>query len=116
MCLGLPVSLLESECVEDGLFGGAQWCINAGRQIFLLFQGAPSSAWQDLLDESRQTYSAYKAAYLKYIDHPEELADVVLDPLTDDPDVGFHFRTTSSSTQCTDQSRSRHGTQFERTT
>jgi TBC1 domain family protein 5 len=56
-------------------------------QAFLLFQNTDAADWSHILLEARNTYSALREHYLKYIKHPELLAELSLDPLADDPDV-----------------------------
>ncbi len=56
-------------------------------KAFLLFQGAPAANWSHILLEGRNTYSTLREHYLKYISHPEQLAELSLDPLADDPEV-----------------------------
>jgi TBC1 domain family member 5 len=58
------------------------------QQAFLLFQDASSANWSHVLLESRNTYSALREHYLRYVKHPEQLAELELDPLADDPEVG----------------------------
>lgn len=56
-------------------------------QTFLLFQNTEISEWSRYLAESRSFYSEQGDHFLKFIKHPEELAKVAIDPLTDDPKV-----------------------------
>jgi hypothetical protein len=57
-------------------------------QAFLLFKDVNPSNWSHVLLENRNSYSALREHYLKYIKHPELLNQLSLDPLADDPDVG----------------------------
>jgi TBC1 domain family member 5 len=60
------------------------------KKAFLLFQNAPSAGWTDILAASRNKYTHHRDHFLKYINHPELLAEASVDPLADDPDVsGF---------------------------
>lgn len=43
--------------------------------------------WTTVLRQGREEYAALQERLLKYIKHPEALADVAVDPLTDDPNV-----------------------------
>ncbi|KAI8248097.1 TBC1 domain family member 5 [Colletotrichum sp. SAR 10_77] len=58
-----------------------------GRDVeaFLLFQTAEVAEWAQHISESRDYYSRQRDHFLKFIKHPEELAKVAVDPLTDDP-------------------------------
>ncbi|KAM0334274.1 hypothetical protein ACHAQA_001296 [Verticillium albo-atrum] len=55
-------------------------------QIFLLFQSTSVESWSQLLAETRDDYTERCEHFLKFIKHPEELANVTVDPLADDPD------------------------------
>ncbi|ORY69699.1 rab-GTPase-TBC domain-containing protein [Pseudomassariella vexata] len=72
------------------LNGPSSPCISGCRSIcwkaFLLNHGAGTSNWSHALLESRSTYASLKDHFLKYIRHPEYLANVSVDPLADDPD------------------------------
>jgi TBC1 domain family protein 5 len=61
-------------------------CRSVCWKAFLLFQGAASSNWPNILLEARQSYSSLRGQQLKYIKHPEQLKDLPYDPLADDPD------------------------------
>ncbi|KAK1640564.1 WD repeat domain-containing protein [Colletotrichum phormii] len=69
--------------------GPSSPCISGHRSIcwkaFLLMQDDPTSDWLHRLSESRSFYSERRDHFLKFIKHPEELAKVAIDPLTDDP-------------------------------
>ncbi|KAI8231992.1 hypothetical protein K4K55_005827 [Colletotrichum sp. SAR 10_96] len=54
-------------------------------EAFLLFQTAEVAEWAQHISESRDYYSRQRDHFLKFIKHPEELAKVAVDPLTDDP-------------------------------
>ncbi|OLN93986.1 TBC1 domain family member 5 [Colletotrichum chlorophyti] len=70
--------------------GPASPCVSGCRSVcwktFLLFQDAEASEWSQRLSELRSFYSDRSTHFLKFIKHPEELAKVAVDPLTDDPD------------------------------
>lgn len=55
-------------------------------QVFLLFEGLDREQWSKKLDESRDAYSALRAHFLKYIEHPDDLESSA-DPLADDEEV-----------------------------
>ncbi|KAI0128947.1 WD repeat domain-containing protein [Xylariales sp. AK1849] len=65
-------------------------CISGCRSIcwkaFLLGHGASTADWSHALLESRSTYASLRDHFLKYIKHPEYLANVSTDPLADDAD------------------------------
>ncbi|EAW11499.1 GTPase-activating protein GYP6 [Aspergillus clavatus NRRL 1] len=50
---------------------------------FLLFDDLDRSQWSRRTSDSRDAYTALKAHYLKYIEHPDDLQSVI-DPLADD--------------------------------
>ncbi|KAJ5888239.1 hypothetical protein N7495_008280 [Penicillium taxi] len=52
-------------------------------KIFLLFEGLEREQWSQKLAESREAYTALRAHFLKYIEHPDDLGSTV-DPLADD--------------------------------
>lgn len=45
--------------------------------------------WQQFLDEGRQRYHERREHFLKFIKHPEALAELAVDPLADDPEVSY---------------------------
>ncbi|KAJ0372012.1 hypothetical protein COL26b_009388 [Colletotrichum chrysophilum] len=59
--------------------------VRVSRAAFLLFQTAEVAEWAQHISESRDYYSRQRDHFLKFIKHPEELAKVAVDPLTDDP-------------------------------
>ena len=71
-------------------------CVAGSRSVcwkaFLLFHDAAPANWSHILLETRNTYSTLRDHYLKYIKHPEQLAELSLDPLADDPEVRPLFR------------------------
>ncbi|KAJ5389899.1 uncharacterized protein N7496_000967 [Penicillium cataractarum] len=66
---------------------GTKLCTDGLRSIcwkvFLLFDSAEREQWSQKLAESRDAYSALRAHFLKYIEHPDDLESTV-DPLADD--------------------------------
>lgn len=74
--------------------GPSSPCVAGCRSVcwkaFLLGQGSGLSSWSHALLESRSTYSSLRDHFLKYIKHPEYLANVSSDPLADDADVSSH--------------------------
>ncbi|PSR94246.1 rab-GTPase-TBC domain-containing protein [Coniella lustricola] len=70
--------------------GPASPCVAGCRSVcwkaFLLFKDADAATWSHVLLENRNTYSALREHYLKYIKHPELLTELPLDPLADEPD------------------------------
>ncbi|KAK6210416.1 WD repeat domain-containing protein [Colletotrichum tabaci] len=65
-------------------------CITGLRSVcwkaFLLLQDVEPSDWSRQVSELRSFYSQRQDHFLKFIKHPEELAKVAVDPLTDDPE------------------------------
>jgi hypothetical protein len=59
-------------------------------QVFLLFDTVEREQWSQKLAESRDAYSALRAHFLKYIEHPDDLESTV-DPLADDEEVCQYF-------------------------
>lgn len=55
-------------------------------KVFLLFEDVEREQWAQKLDESRDAYTALRAHFLKYIEHPDDLESSV-DPLADDEQV-----------------------------
>ncbi|CAI4211815.1 unnamed protein product [Parascedosporium putredinis] len=54
-------------------------------KTFLLFKDISPSAWIHSLAEARESYASTRDHLLKYIKHPEDLANLSIDPLADDP-------------------------------
>ncbi|TQN63895.1 TBC1 domain family member 5 [Colletotrichum shisoi] len=65
-------------------------CITGLRSVcwkaFLLLQDVEPSDWPRQVSELRSFYSQRQDHFLRFIKHPEELAKVAVDPLTDDPE------------------------------
>ncbi|KAK2011449.1 WD repeat domain-containing protein [Colletotrichum eremochloae] len=70
--------------------GPSSPCITGCRSVcwkaFLLLQDVNPSDWLHGVSELRSYYSQRRDHFLKFIKHPEELAKVAIDPLTDDPE------------------------------
>ncbi|KAF4218534.1 hypothetical protein CNMCM6805_008058 [Aspergillus fumigatiaffinis] len=62
---------------------GDKLCNDGLRSAFLLFDDLDRSQWSRRTSESRDAYTALKAHYLKYIEHPDDLPSTI-DPLADD--------------------------------
>lgn len=45
------------------------------------------SSWMEALEDGRRAYQKKRVHLLKYIQHPEALAELTVDPLADDPEV-----------------------------
>ncbi|KAK3944667.1 TBC1 domain family member 5 [Diplogelasinospora grovesii] len=74
------------------LNGPESLCLSGCRSLcwkaFLMFQDAPVAGdnWSHTLLEARNSYGALREQHLRYIKHPELLAELSFDPLADDPD------------------------------
>jgi hypothetical protein len=55
----------------------------------MLSDRKPRTNWAGALRQGRKDYAALQEKLLKYIKHPEALAEVNADPLTDDPNVSL---------------------------
>ncbi|KAK4227732.1 TBC1 domain family member 5 [Podospora fimiseda] len=53
---------------------------------FLLFPHAPAEEWHHLMQQARASYNELSEPHLRFIRHPEQLANLPYDPLADDPD------------------------------
>ncbi|KAF5668047.1 TBC1 domain-containing protein [Fusarium circinatum] len=64
-------------------------CISGCRSLcwktFLLSTAAEGLSWSQVLDDERKLYAEKRDHFLKYIKHPEALAELNIDPLTEDP-------------------------------
>ncbi|EGU81824.1 hypothetical protein FOXB_07619 [Fusarium oxysporum f. sp. conglutinans Fo5176] len=69
--------------------GPASPCISGCRSLcwktFLLSTAAEGLSWSQVLDDERKLYAEKRDHFLKYIKHPEALAELNIDPLTEDP-------------------------------
>ncbi|KAF4978393.1 hypothetical protein FZEAL_5211 [Fusarium zealandicum] len=69
--------------------GPSSPCIAGCRSVcwktFLLSTSVAGSSWSQALDDGRHIYTEQRQHFLKYIKHPEALAELSIDPLTDDP-------------------------------
>ncbi|KAM0559566.1 hypothetical protein ACHAPJ_004090 [Fusarium lateritium] len=54
-------------------------------QTFLLSTTAEGLSWSQVLEDGRRLYAERRDHFLKYIKHPEALAELNIDPLTEDP-------------------------------
>ncbi|KAG6287466.1 hypothetical protein E4U46_004070 [Claviceps purpurea] len=54
--------------------------------VFLLSTKASQSSWIEAVEGSRMDYQASRDHLLKYIQHPEALNELAIDPLADDPE------------------------------
>lgn len=55
-------------------------------KAFLLWRAAPVEQWPELVRQSRAAYDALCDEHLRFIRHPDQLAALPIDPLSDDPD------------------------------
>ncbi|CAK7232710.1 hypothetical protein SCUCBS95973_009194 [Sporothrix curviconia] len=56
-------------------------------KTFLLFRDDDAVADRNLnLREAREVYEALRGSYLRFVKHPERLAELTVDPLADDPE------------------------------
>ena len=78
------IDLLEGLWIESTAWISVQH--SSRPQVFLLFDSVEREQWSQQLAESREAYSALRAHFLKYIDHPDDLESTV-DPLADDEEV-----------------------------
>ncbi|KAH6897041.1 rab-GTPase-TBC domain-containing protein [Thelonectria olida] len=69
---------LSSPCVSG--------CRSVCWKMFLLSNVSGGMSWSHVLDQGRQVYTEKRHHFLKFIQHPEALSEVTLDPLADDPD------------------------------
>ncbi|KAM0204657.1 hypothetical protein ACHAPI_000424 [Fusarium lateritium] len=69
--------------------GPSSPCISGCRSLcwktFLLSTAAEGLSWSQVLDNGREFYTEQRDHFLKYIKHPEALAELNIDPLTEDP-------------------------------
>lgn len=58
-------------------------------KVFLLSKDGDATelGWPQLLREKRELYSERRDHFLRFIKHPESLAELTIDPLADDPKV-----------------------------
>ncbi|KAJ4268535.1 hypothetical protein NW762_002598 [Fusarium torreyae] len=54
-------------------------------QTFLLSTTAEGLSWSQVLEDGRRLYTERRDHFLRYIKHPEALAELNIDPLTEDP-------------------------------
>lgn len=84
--LRLSLGVLEGEHprLSGTLTCNANHC-HPTTKTFLLSGQAES--WQRALYDGRKLYEDHRDRLLKFIKHPEALAELTIDPLADDPDV-----------------------------
>ncbi|OAA67743.1 TBC domain-containing protein [Akanthomyces lecanii RCEF 1005] len=70
--------------------GPSSPCLSGCRSVcwktFLLFQETGADSWIQTLRHTRETYTERRDHFLKFIRHPESLAEISSDPLNDDPE------------------------------
>ncbi|KAM3549987.1 hypothetical protein MY1884_008471 [Beauveria asiatica] len=70
--------------------GPSSPCLSGCRSVcwktFLLFQETGLDSWIQTLRHTRETYAERRQNFLKFIRHPEALAEISSDPLNDDPE------------------------------
>ncbi|EJP61781.1 WD repeat domain-containing protein [Beauveria bassiana ARSEF 2860] len=70
--------------------GPSSPCLSGCRSVcwktFLLFQETGLDSWIQTLRHTRETYAERRQHFLKFIRHPEALAEISSDPLNDDPE------------------------------
>lgn len=70
--------------------GPSSPCLSGSRSLcwkmFLLSSPATGMSWSQALDEGRRLYAEKHHHFLKFIQHPETLTELTIDPLADDPD------------------------------
>ncbi|KAG9505781.1 hypothetical protein J7337_002753 [Fusarium musae] len=76
----------------EGMFTCALWLDMTSAtkpfpKTFLLSTAAEGLSWSQVLDDERKLYAEKRNHFLKYIKHPEALAELNIDPLTEDPSV-----------------------------
>ncbi|KAF7535775.1 hypothetical protein G7Z17_g13146 [Cylindrodendrum hubeiense] len=70
--------------------GPSSPCLSGCRSLcwkmFLLSSPAAGMSWTQALDDGRRLYTEKHEHFLKFIHHPEALAELTIDPLADDPE------------------------------
>ncbi|KAK1781808.1 rab-GTPase-TBC domain-containing protein [Copromyces sp. CBS 386.78] len=61
-------------------------CRSVCWKILLLFRDSPTEKWAETLSGCRNAYTSIHEKHLRFIKHPELLAELPVDPLADDPD------------------------------
>lgn len=63
-------------------------------KIFLLSKDGDNIkiGWPQSLREKRESYNERRDHFLKFINHPEALTELTIDPLADDPKVSGNLR------------------------
>ncbi|KAH7329156.1 rab-GTPase-TBC domain-containing protein [Stachybotrys elegans] len=69
--------------------GSSSPCISGCRSVcwkaFFLSHGEATDDWLHVLRQGRALYTKQRHHLLRFIEHPETLAELTIDPLTDDP-------------------------------
>lgn len=88
MCGWSSLRVLEGEgCLSPPEF--LRELILLVSQTFLLSKDREVD-WIQILHEGRDDYAGRRDRFLRYIKNPEALAELTVDPLADDPNVGSH--------------------------
>ncbi|GAB0132632.1 hypothetical protein EsDP_00001061 [Epichloe bromicola] len=70
--------------------GSSSPCLSGCRsvcwKVFMLSTKGSLSSWMEALEDGRRAYQKRRVHFLKYIQHPEALAELTVDPLADDPE------------------------------
>ncbi|KAK2594117.1 hypothetical protein QQS21_008172 [Conoideocrella luteorostrata] len=70
--------------------GSSSPCLSGCRsvcwKIFLLSPKESETSWMQALEDGRRDYQERRNHFLRYIQHPEALAELTVDPLADDPE------------------------------
>ncbi|PHH63931.1 hypothetical protein CDD81_5150 [Ophiocordyceps australis] len=61
-------------------------CRSVCWKALLMSRDSSAKGWRQALDEGRRGYIRLRSQFLKYIEHPEELTELNVDPLADDPE------------------------------
>ncbi|KAG5963581.1 hypothetical protein E4U57_006138 [Claviceps arundinis] len=78
----LQSAVRNNGCSSPCLVG----CRSVCWKVFLLSNEASQSSWIEAVEGSRRDYQASRDHLLKYIQHPEALNELAIDPLADDPE------------------------------
>ncbi|PHH69769.1 hypothetical protein CDD82_7516 [Ophiocordyceps australis] len=61
-------------------------CRSVCWKALLMSRDSSAESWRQALDEGRKDYARLRSRFLKYIEHPEALTELNVDPLADDPE------------------------------
>ncbi|KAG5945375.1 hypothetical protein E4U59_005912 [Claviceps monticola] len=78
----LQSAVRNNGCSSPCLVG----CRSVCWKVFLLSTKSSQSSWIEAVEGSRRDYQASRDHLLKYIQHPEALNELAIDPLADDPE------------------------------